>query len=185
MELLDGAGYVPGADGIREKDGVKLSFTCTVITGDQRRRPEAEVVQQNLKDVGIDMQIQEAPVATILEQLPAGQLDASLFNWGYGGAEPDTRTSLRSDGARNFSHYKNPKVDELLDAGVATLVPEERQAAYKEIQAIVAEDVPFLYIQFWEDIQIFNKRVKGLPESANNITAIYQLWMHKLWKTEE
>lgn len=184
-ELLDGAGYVPGSDGIREKDGVKLSFVCTVITGDQRRRPEAEVVQQNLKDVGIDMQIQEAPVATILEQLPAGQMDASLFNWTYGAADPDGRTSLRSDGARNFSHFKNAQVDELLDAGVATVVPEERQAAYKEIQAIVAEEVPFLYIQFWEDIQVWSNRIKGLPEAANNTTAIYQLWTHKVWKVEE
>lgn len=184
IAMLEEAGYVLGPDGIREKDGVKLSFTCTVITGDQRRRPEAEVVQQNLKAVGIDMQIQEAPVATILEQLPAGQMDASLFNWTYGGAEPDARTVLRSDAAQNWSHYKNPEMDALLDAGVATIVPEERQKIYHDIQALVAEDVPFLYIQFWEDIQIWNKRVKGRPAKANNPAAIYPL-IRTFWKEEE
>lgn len=182
-KLLDDAGYVPGSDGIREKDGVRLSFTCTVITGDQRRRPEAEVVQQNLLAVGIDMQIQEAPVATILEQLMAGEMDASLFNWTYGTSEPDCRSVFRSDGARNFSHYKNPVMDELVDAGVATIVPEERQQIYKDIQALTAEDAIFLYVQFWEDIQIWNKRIKGRPAQANNPAAVYPL-IWTFWKDE-
>jgi peptide/nickel transport system substrate-binding protein len=179
-KLLDDAGYAPGSDGIREKDGVKLSFMCTVISGDQRRRPEAEVVQQDLKAIGIDMQIEEKPVASILEALPKGEMDASLFNWTYGVSEPDARQSLRSDGARNFSSYKNPQVDELLDKGIETVVPEERQKIYKQIQEIVAEDVPFLYIMFWEDLQVWNRRVQGRPEHANNGTFVYGN-IHKFW----
>jgi peptide/nickel transport system substrate-binding protein len=83
-ELLDEAGWTLNGD-VREKDGERLSFVCTTITGDQARRPEAEIVQQSLADVGIEMQIEEAPVATILEKLRAGEMDASLFNWTYGG----------------------------------------------------------------------------------------------------
>ncbi len=89
--LLDEAGWVLGDGDIREKDGEKLTFTCTTISGDQTRRPEAELVQQYLKEVGIDMQLEEAPVATILEQMRAGEMDMSLYNWTYGGddADPD------------------------------------------------------------------------------------------------
>lgn len=179
-KLLDDAGYAPGADGIRAKGDVKLSFTCTVITGDQRRRPEAEVVQQDLKAVGIDMQIQEKPVATILDGLPKGDLDASLFNWTYGVSEPDARAQLRSDATRNFSQYKNPKMDELLDKGVETVDPNERKKIYGEIQALVAEDVPFLYIMYWEDLQVWNRRVQGRPQHANNPTFVYGN-IHKFW----
>ncbi len=68
--LLDGAGWVAGADGVREKDGVRLSFTCTTITGDTARRPIAELAQQMLAEVGVEMLLEEAPVSAILEAMP-------------------------------------------------------------------------------------------------------------------
>ncbi len=186
IALLDGAGWVPGDGGIREKDGVRLSFTCTVITGDQRNRGKAEVAQADLAAVGVEMKIEEQPVASILAGFDSGDLDASIFNWTYGGAsgEPDARTSLKTGSARNFSQYSNPRVDELLDAGVATADTEERQAIYSEIQQLVAEDVPFLYIMFWEWIEIWSKKVKGLPESIVNTNAPYRL-IYTYWLEEE
>ena len=55
----------------------------------------------------------------------------------------------------------------------ATIDPDERQRIYREVQKLVADDVPFIYNMFWEDIQIWNKRVKGRPEQANNPSAVY------------
>ena len=98
--MLDEAGWVVGDDGVREKDGVKLAFTCTTITGDQARRPIAELAQLMLNDVGIDMQLAEAPVASILESMVSGTMDASLFNWTYGSTpEPDPFSTLHSTAA--------------------------------------------------------------------------------------
>lgn len=95
-QVLEEAGWVEGDDGIREKDGQKLAFTCVAISGDSNRRPEAEIAQQSYKDVGMDMQIQEATVDTILEAMVAGEMDMSLFNWTYGGSngDPDARDTL-------------------------------------------------------------------------------------------
>ncbi len=186
IALLDAAGWVPGGDGVREKNGERLSFVCTVITGDQRNRGKAEVAQADLADVGIEMKIEEQPVASILAGFGTGDVEASIFNWTYGGGsgEPDARTSLKTGAARNFSKYSNPRVDELLDLGVATTDPEERKAVYSEIQKIVAEDVPFLYVMFWEWIEIWSKRVKGLPESIVNTQAPYRL-IYTYWLEDE
>ncbi len=183
--LLDAAGWVLGDGDIRAKDGQACSFTCTTISGDQTRRPEAELVQQYLREVGIDMQLEEAPVATILEQLRAGEMDASLFNWTYGGddADPDASVALRSDGVNNFSHFNNARVDELLDLGIQELDPVARADIYKEIQAIVAEEVPFLYMMFWNWYNIFSNRVKGLPESALSADQIYRK-ANEFWLSE-
>jgi peptide/nickel transport system substrate-binding protein len=170
--LLDEAGWVLDGD-VRKKDGETLSFACTTISGDQVRRPEAEVIQQYLKDVGIDMQLEEAPVATILEQLPKGELDASLFNWTYGDLDPDASVSLGSTGPDNFSGFQNDRVDELLAAGLVELDQVKRKTIYDEIQAIVADEVPFLYLMYWNWYNIFNNRVKGLPESAKGGFEIY------------
>lgn len=181
--LLDEAGWTRTGDAVREKDGQKLTFTCTTITGDQNRRPEAELVQQYLQEVGIDMQLEEAPVATILELLRKGEMDAALFNWTYGGEnfDPDDGGTLTSTGASNFSQYSNPRVDELLAAGLRGTTPEERAVSYKEVQAIVADEVPFIFMMFWNWYNHFNKRIKGLPESAtsgdNIYLKAYQFWI--------
>src|SRR5262249_6475997 len=166
--LLEEAGWKQGADGIREKGGTKLSFTCVTITGDQARRPEAEIAQQDLKAVGIDMKLQEAPVATITEKMHKGEMDASLYNWTYGGSygDPDPSVTLRSNGGNNWSHFSNARVDGLIDAGLREVDPAKRKAMYSEIQKIVAEEVPFLYMMYWDWFNIFTRRVKGLPKTA-------------------
>lgn len=178
--LLDAAGWQPGDDGIREKDGARLAFTVSIITGDQRRRPYAEVFQQDLHAVGIEMKIEENPVASLLEAVVSGTFEATIWNSAVGGdnGEPDARLALRSDARGNT--YNNPEVDKLLDAGVATVDPAERKAIYSEIQKIVAEDVPFVYIMFWEWIELWNTRVHGVPESAPNTNAPYTL-LYTYW----
>lgn len=174
VALLEEAGWTVGADGIREKDGMRLSFTCTTITGDQARRPIAELSQQMLRQVGIDMQLAEAPIASILEGLRNGTLEASLFNWTFGSTpEPDPSATLLSDGGNNFNRYSNPEMDDLILRGLQTVDLEERRAIYFRIQEIVAEDVPFLYLHFDEWMNVFSNEVEGLPEEILSGDPVY------------
>lgn len=168
--LLEQAGWVEGADGIREKDGNKLTFTCTTITGDQARRPIAELVQQFFKEIGVDMQLAEAPVAAINEALKAGDMDASLYNWTFGSAlEPDASVTLKTGGGNNFTNFSNARVDELLELGLKTVDPEERRKIYHEIQDIVAEEVPFLFLQWDQWLNVWHPRVTDLPDPATTL----------------
>jgi len=179
--LLDQAGWAPGADGIREKDGTRLSFTCTTITGDTARRPIAELAQQMFATVGVEMKLEEAPVSAILEALPKGDMDASLFNWTYGSVDPDPGDTLLTGGASNFSSFSNARVDELIAMGLQHVKPEDRQPIYKEIQEIVVEEVPILYLQ-WDDwYNVFSERVKGLPEAPLDGFSIFFNDLHKVW----
>ncbi|MBA2454848.1 MAG: ABC transporter substrate-binding protein, partial [Chloroflexia bacterium] len=176
-QLLDEAGWVMGDDGVREKDGERCAFTCVVIAGDQARGPEAVLVQEYLAPVGIEMSIEEAPLASIQEGQRNGTIDMSLYNWTYGGSsgEPDASTTLKSGTRNNWSLWENARVDELLDLGLAEIDPEGRKEIYGEIQQIVAEEVPFLFIKYWDWFTIFNPRVKGLPEEPLSADPIYQL----------
>ncbi|MEZ4497521.1 MAG: ABC transporter substrate-binding protein [Thermomicrobiales bacterium] len=183
--LLEEAGWVAGGDGIREKDGVKASFVITAIAGDTQRRPIAEIAQALWSELGIDVSIEEAQVGDILATLPNGELDASLFNWTYGGGngEPDARDTLGTGGPNNFSQFSNARVDELLALGVTQQDLTERQATYHEIQAIVADEVPFVFNAFPINYTFYNERVKGLPESV--LSSLYILQnAYKLWKVE-
>ena len=172
--MLDEAGWTLGDDGVREKDGEKLTFTCTTITGDQARRPIAELAQQMLADVGIDMQLAEAPVSSILEAMRGGTMDASLFNWTYGSTpEPDPFSTLHSQGGNNFCRYNNPEVDALIEEGLSLVDPAARQAIYYKIQEIFVEEVPCLYLQFDEWMNVFSTRVQGLPENPLSGDPVY------------
>ena len=179
--LLDGAGWAEGSDGIREKDGVKLSFTCTTITGDQARRPIAELAQQMLSDVGIDMQLAEAPVASILEGMRNGTMDASLYNWTYGTTpEPDPFSTLHSDGGNNFCQFFNERMDQLIEEGTSLVSPDDRLPIYHEIQDLFVEEVPALYLQFDEWMNVFSGRVQGLPENPLSGDPVY-FRAHEMW----
>jgi peptide/nickel transport system substrate-binding protein len=127
------------------------------------------------------MTLEEAPVASITEGLVKGNLQASLFNWTYGGSsgEPDASTTLRSNGGNNFSQFRNERVDELLDQGLVETDAEARKAIYGEIQQIVAEEVPFLFMMYWDWFNIFSLRVEGLADSVLNGSQYYNkanLW---------
>jgi peptide/nickel transport system substrate-binding protein len=174
--LLEEAGWRLGPGNVRVKDGVRLSFTIAVITGDRARRPEAEIAQQDLAAVGIEARIVERPVATILEQLPKGQLDASLFNWTYnsGASEPDPQSTLVSGGVRNFAQYNNPRMDDLLKQGLREVDVKKRQRIYSEVQKIFVEDVPILYIMYWDWFNVFTKRIKGLPTKPELAFEMYR-----------
>jgi peptide/nickel transport system substrate-binding protein len=176
--LLEEAGWRMGPGNVRVKDGQRLSFTIAVITGDRARRPEAEIAQQDLAQVGIQMQIIERPVATILEQLPKGQLEGSLFNWTYnsGALEPDPTGSsvLRTGAVRNFSQFSNQRMDQLLDQGLKEVDVKKRQRIYSEVQKIFVEEVPVLYIMYWDWFNVFTKRIKGLPVKPEDGFSIYR-----------
>lgn len=179
--LLDEAGWTVGADGIREKDGVRLSFTCTTITGDTARRPIAELSQQFLREIGVDMQLAEAPVSAILEALPKGEMDSSLFNWTYGSLDPHPGATLQSGGATNFNSFENARVDELIEAGLQEVDPEARRVIYNELQTIVVEEVPMLFLQ-WDDwYNVFSGRVKGLPAEINDGFTPFWVGLRTWW----
>lgn len=174
--LFDEAGWTAGADGIREKDGVKFAFTCTAKAGDQARKAIAELAQQLFKDVGVDMQIAEAPVAEILEAMRSGTMEMSIFNWTYnsGVLEPDCTDTLTSAGGNNFPHFSNAEMDELCAQGLQKVEVAERKPIYDRIQEIFVEEVPVLYLQFDTWMLPFAVRVEGLPESTQNTYPLYQ-----------
>lgn len=186
IELLEGAGWTEGSDGIREKDGVKAAFTMMVFQGDTQRRPEAEVAQQWWAEIGVDCQLQEGVTTEILNGLREGEYDAGLFNWTYGGSggDPDARETLSTGGANNFSQFSHEEVDQLLTDGIKELDEAKRIEMYKRIQEIIAEEVPFLYLLVLQNIVFFANRIKGLPEEVANADNLYPK-LYQFWIDEE
>jgi len=182
-KLLDAAGWIPGSDGIRAKGGNRLAFTLWIIQGDTQRRPEAELAQQWWKDIGAEVKLQESN--SVLGGLVDDNYDAGLFNWTYGGnnGDPDSRDTLTTKGANNFSHFSNAELDDLLTRGISEQDETKRIAMYKRVQEIVAEEVPFMFLLFPVWVSFYASNIKGLPESVLTWDSLY-LKTYTLWKEE-
>jgi len=171
---LEEAGWVAGSDGIRSKDGLRLSFTCTTISGDQARRPMAELSQIFLRNVGVEMQLAEAPVASILEGLRVGNIEASLFNWTMGTlTDPSPTSTLRSNGGDNFFGYRSEEMDSLIDRGLGIADAEARRPVYQRTQQLFAEDVPALCLHFNQTVNVFSEEMLNLPEDVLVSTPVF------------
>ena len=183
--LLKDAGYTAGPDGIlANAQGQKLSFVCTVFSGDALRKSESEIVQRSLKEVGIDMQLQEKETSAALAGYRKGEFDMAIFNWTYGGSNGDPDTAdLLSGTTNNIMQWNVPQVDDLLHRGAAETDGAKRKQIYSDLQKLVSDEVPFLYIMYWESVLFFNKRIKGMPAKATNPYWLYQNF-HKYWIEE-
>jgi peptide/nickel transport system substrate-binding protein len=151
-EMLDGAGWKKGSDGIREKNGVKLKFTMSTTAGAKDRTQAEQLVQANWKDIGVDMEIKNMPASVVWgEYTVKSHFDTLMVGWApVLGMDPDYTARCGSHQipakygtGSNYVQYQNPELDKLLAEGVEVFDMEKRKPIYHKIQKILLEDVPF------------------------------------------
>lgn len=157
--LLDAAGYPRGRDGAR--------FHLTMKTStEETSRLLAAVLQQQLRNVGIALDIRSFEPTTFYADVVKGLFQMYTLRWlGYSNQDPDIfeyafYTASFAPKAANRSYYSNPRVDQLIEEGRRTLDPEERKKVYAEVQSILAHDLP--YIDFWylDNVVVHSTRVR-------------------------
>ena len=158
-KILDDLGWTPGPDGIRQKNGQRLSFDNTTTSGNQLRENVQLLVQQNFKDIGVEMNIKNQPTDQLFGSYSAGGVWArgtyQMGGWTTGINLPDPDLSSRylskeiaSDqnptGGQSY-RYSNPTVDELFTQQATELDPQKRKDLFAKIQQITHDD----YMCIW------------------------------------
>ena len=149
-KLLDEAGWKVGPDGIRVKDGKRFSFTLLANNGNEVRRDIATLVQDDLKQVGIEVKVEIYEWAVLLKRFVSkGEFDAIVLGWGLGydfdqyGIWHSSQTHPEE---LNFIGYANPEVDHLLtDLRQEYARPEIIRLAGK-LQQTIYTDQPYLFL---------------------------------------
>lgn len=186
--LLDEAGWARGADGIREKDGVRLAFTNSTTAGNELREQVQQFVQQGYRDIGVEMTINNMPPAVVWgDYWFLGEYDSMLVGVGVlTGPDPDCSDFFRSDAApatggagQNTLVYSNPEVDELLGEGARLVSPEDRKPVYLRVQEVIREDLPFLPIYQYAVIPGLKA---GLEGHRGNINNRIDTWDLRSWR---
>ncbi|KTQ95624.1 ABC transporter substrate-binding protein [Aureimonas ureilytica] len=185
--LLDEAGWVPGADGVRAKDGVKLAFTCSTTAGNHIREQVQQYMQQSFKDLGIEMTISNLPPAVMWgDYWMLSQFDSVIVGLDFlTGPDPDTSDFFRSTSSpakggsgQNNWQFANKEVDDLLTQGGSLFVPEERRAAYFKIQEIMRRELPLLPLFQYATVRGYKQGVEGV---AYNINTRIDTWNVGHW----
>ena len=138
---------------------------------DETARLVAQVIAQQLAEVGIDVELRSYEWGTFYGDIKAGRFQLYCLTW-TGVVEPDLfhyifhSHSVPPAGA-NRGHYANPAMDAALDAARITLDPEARRRYYATVQDLAARDLP--YIPLWHPLHyaVVNRRVKRFHLTPN------------------
>ena len=138
--LLDEAGWVMGADGVREKDGEQLIVRFKQLVGVPVSENEAQLTQAQLAEIGIQVDIVDQPVDTWVTALTSGDFEMIAFSW-IGTAFPFGGVAqLYGNGSSsNFGYSNIPELDPLIDELAITLDDAERARIANEIDVILWE----------------------------------------------
>ena len=148
--------------------GVPNGFKATLYVPDRKVRVKmAEVVQAQLKPLGIEVEIKTMEFGAYLKATEEGQQDFCIDGWSNqtGDADFSMTTVFGTNGIKtgqNIARYSNPRVDALLASARIEMNPQKREKMYQEIQEILREDVPIIVTRIEEDLTITGKNITGL-----------------------
>jgi peptide/nickel transport system substrate-binding protein len=158
--LLDEAGLRPGPDGVRARLTMKTST-------EETSRLLAAVVQQQLRQIGVAVEIRSYEFATFYADIVKGAFQMYTLRWIGANNDPDIfdycfhSRRFPPKGA-NRGRYVNPAVDALLDRARAEMDQQKRRASYLEVQRLLNHDLPYLHLWHFDNVVVHHARVRDL-----------------------
>ena len=158
-KLLDAAGYP-------EVNGVRFHITMKTST-DENTRLMVAVIQQQLREVGIALDIRSFEFGTFFADVTHGAFQLYGLRWIGANEDPDIfeyafhSAKFPPNGA-NRGYYLNPQVDALIDQARREVDPAVRKPLYAELQRILAEELPYIDLWYLDNVLVHNKRVVNL-----------------------
>ena len=164
--LLDQAGWAPGPDGVRTRDGQRLAFTVLVPSGRDAEALRAQVIQRNLSAVGVRMRIDELTFTQMLPIVygPKDGWDAFILGWTYP-PWPEGYSLFGTGGINNNGGYSNPRMDVLANA----LNTSDSLDAVHEFGDYAAEQSPVIVLPLPVRVMLARDGISGLNEALTPI----------------
>ncbi|WP_205173497.1 glutathione ABC transporter substrate-binding protein [Bacillus pakistanensis] len=160
-QLLKEAGF---------EDGLEL----TLITSDRKERINmAEVIQSQLKGIGVKVDIQVLEYGAYIEAVDSGEQDMFIGGWGNATGDGDYNQynlfhSSSHGSPGNHFFYTNEKVDKLIEQARKETNPEVRKQLYEEAMTIEMEEAVYIPIRNYEHLAVYNNDVKNFWLNAVN-----------------
>jgi len=180
-ELLRAAGWTKtNNDGFLEKDGRPFTFELVTNQGNETRQKCAEIIQRQLKEVGIDVKIRILEWAAFINDfISKRRFEAVILGWTIP-LDPDAydvwHSSKTAPEELNFISYKNPEVDALLEKARSTFEQKLRKKYYDRFQEILVEDQPYTFLYVPDELVIISKRFRGIEPAPIGLSHNFIKW---------
>jgi len=162
-QLLDVAGFPRGANGMR--------FHLTLKTStEEQARVIGAALQEQWRKVGIDVELRPLELATLLSDAARGNFQLTYARWVGANNDPDffefafSSKRFPPEGA-NRGHYRNPRIDALTDQIHVESNQEKRKALASEVQKILADDLPYVFLWFTDVVSVHRRELGDLNVS--------------------
>jgi peptide/nickel transport system substrate-binding protein len=183
-QLLDEAGFPAGANGMRFPQPIRFK----IAAGNAATSQYSQVIQNQLKEIGIPVEIETAEFNTMLQQLQLGQFQMTTARWVGGNQDPlflkdlFASSEIPSDkrASRNRSRYSNSEFDRIIDQAGNEIDREKARQLYVQAQEILSRDVPLLPLWYPANMVVAAKGVGNIKvEGGGDWTFVRNLTFDK------
>jgi peptide/nickel transport system substrate-binding protein len=171
---LDAAGWTAGPDGIRAKDGRRLTFTVIWANNAASNKPALELIQQQLRAVGIEIALAERPIADFQTILQGGDFDAFWAN--VTRADPDILRAQFSTRGANLYRFPPGPVDDLLAQQAAAADPAARDALVADVQQQLVASYRVVPVAELTTVLAVGPDVHGVRYDASSRIHLFDAW---------
>ena len=163
--LLDQAGWK------REKDGVRFRLAMKTST-DETSRLLAMILQQQLRDIGIALEVRSFEFATFYADISKGAFQMYTLRWIGGNEDPDIfhyayESNMFPPHGANRGRYSNPTLDGLIREAAKLGDQAQRRADYVKVQQILAAELPSINLWYLDAVLVHTKRLGNIQISGS------------------
>ncbi len=180
-EILQSEGWTDrNGNGTIDKNGTEFSFVLNIPGNNPRRKYTANIIKENLKNIGIDVSIQPQEPNVFFNNMFGKKLEAWIAGW----VVPipiDLKPYWHSDLEKNIANctgYRNKMVDKLLEKLETGVDDNTEVEIYRKIQKLIHTDQPVTFLFWINNISAYNKRIKNI--SIDPLGTVQRCWE---WKT--
>jgi len=167
-------------EGILIRDGQPFRFTLKYPSGNAVREAAAQLIQANLRELGIQVDLQMMEFGTLIREVfDRRNMDAWLMGWVVG-IDPDPGAIFLPDSKwGRVTGWRNARSEALIRQGVRTLLPAQRRLIYTEWARLINEELPFIFLYSEHELEaVRTDRIRGLrPDARGALWNIWELWI--------
>lgn len=174
-KLLDSAGWVPGPEGIRIKNGTTLSLNVIFASAFNPSQTALELIQQQLKKIGVDLRLKLVTAGESTQLQASGNYDFLWYNLTR--ADPDILRTIFSTKYSNRSHIAPGELDTLLDQQAATGDSATRAKIVEEVQQTVIDHAYTIPVFKLTQVLALSSKVHGPVFEASSRLQFHDTWL--------
>ena len=174
-QMLDDSGWLVGPDGVRIKNGDRFSFVLINRAGSADRIAIAQVIQAQLKSIGIEVLFETLESAAWTQRWRSSKWEGIISAW-FLPADPSMTNSYANNGGNNMTGLFDKTLDEIMWQSDKALSFDVRKPLLDKAQALFAEKALSLLIYHNVVPELVNNRVGNYKGSGTNFGSFWNLY---------